>query len=88
VIAHVLIAAIALVLGAIGGVTVVGRWYVGRLRDPEVARAMLKGIYRQSHGHWLQRSETDTTPVCPCCGWSETEALAQPPMAPGPSTEE
>jgi hypothetical protein len=62
-----------LVLGAgLGGAGLVALWFHA-LRKPENARRMLQGIYRHSHPHWLQRSRTDATPVCPVCGWSETE---------------
>jgi hypothetical protein len=63
-------------LGVIAGAVAAVRIYVWRTSDPEVARQMLKTLYRQAHPHWLQKSETDTARVCPCCGWSETEGLA------------
>ena len=66
----------SLIIGAIIGSIVVTRWYVSRLDNPEVARAILKNVYRKSHPHWLQRSKEDGAKVCPCCGWSETESLA------------
>jgi hypothetical protein len=64
---------VGVLVGAIG----IARFWTWRMHQPEVAREALKSIYRQSHPHWLQRSADDKTPVCPCCGWSETEGLAQ-----------
>lgn len=71
------IALVCFVTGILAGVVGLVRWYVWRTRQPEVAREMLKNLYRQSHSHWLQRSRDDAWPVCPCCGWSETEALGK-----------
>lgn len=72
----IVIAILCFATGVIAGVVGLARWYVWRLQSPDVARAMLKNVYRHSHGHWLQVSRQNTTPVCPCCGWSETAALA------------
>jgi hypothetical protein len=64
------------VVGMAMGALVLARWYAYRLRKPDVARDVLKTVYRSAHPHWLQRSQGDGTPICPVCGWSETEALA------------
>jgi hypothetical protein len=59
-----------LFLGMAIGAVSLARWWGAKMRNPEYARKMLSEIYKASHPHWLQKSETDETPVCPCCGWS------------------
>lgn len=56
-------------LGAIGLV----RWWGKAIKNPEVARQMIKTLYKSSHPHWLQVSQTDERKVCPVCGWTEAE---------------
>ncbi len=77
---NVVLVLIYVVAGFVGGslVTFVAlvRWWNERLKDPEVALAILKKCYRDTHPHWCQVSKDDKTPVCPCCGWSETESVA------------
>lgn len=75
---YILLAVISLLIGAAVGVIGFVRWWVWNLRKPENVRRMLKGMYRQSHPHWLQKSKGDDHRVCPCCGWSETEGLNVP----------
>jgi hypothetical protein len=62
---------IVFLIGVLVGTNAAAVWMVYRLRKPEVAREILKNCYRTSHLHWLQVSEDDETPVCPCCGFSE-----------------
>jgi len=66
---------IGLLIGMAVGASVLARWWIKRLRNPEVARDVLKMAYRTAHPHWLQRDKDDERQVCPCCGWTETEAL-------------
>jgi hypothetical protein len=72
----VVAALLAFVVGALAGSVALAHWWVWRTNHPEVAQAMLKSLYRKAHPSWLQISEHDTTRVCPCCGWSDTETLA------------
>lgn len=65
-------ACLAFALGALVGALALARWYFSRMRRQDVAIDLLKGAYRVSHGHWLQVSKDDDTPVCPCCGFSES----------------
>ena len=66
------------IAGVVAGAFALARWYVWRLNDIDVARSILKSVYRKAHPHWLQRSQDDTRQVCPVCGWSEAETLASP----------
>jgi hypothetical protein len=66
---------VSFVLGGAIGVFGLSRWWVRKFDDPEIARAMLKSIYRRAHPHWLVNEQTGQK-VCPCCGWNETEGLA------------
>jgi len=68
-------AVVSLLLGALIGAVIMIRVVVRYYSNPEHAKTLLKTMYRKAHPHWLQRSETDTTRVCPCCGWNETEGL-------------
>jgi len=43
---------------------------VAQLNKPEKAKEFIRAMYAKTHGHWLQKSKDDATPVCPCCGWS------------------
>lgn len=59
-----------LLLGAAVGAVALMRWWGIKMRNPEFARETLAFMHEKSHPHWLQVSDTDETPVCPCCGWS------------------
>ena len=66
----------AVVVGFVLGLAAALAAYIRFYRNPEKARELMKAMYRKAHPHWLQRSQSDETPVCPCCGWSETESIA------------
>lgn len=66
---------VGVLVGFLTGIITLARWWIWRTNKPEVAREMLKSLYRKAHPHWLQMSEHDARHVCPCCGWSETEGL-------------
>jgi hypothetical protein len=75
-------------VGAIAGAVALARWWVWRISNPDVAQAILKSVYRRAHPNWLQMSRDDTTRVCPCCGWSEKESLAEgAAKCPGPAPQ-
>ncbi len=67
---------IALVVGMLAGAALVVLAIRTTVGQQETALAILKHAYRRTHAHWLHRAKDDPTPVCPCCGWSEREALA------------
>jgi hypothetical protein len=70
-----MIAVVSFLLGVVAGAIGLARFWTWRISQPDVAKTFIKGLYRKSHPHWLQASETDKTRVCPCCGWNETEGL-------------
>jgi hypothetical protein len=72
----IIVGVASMLFGVVLGAVALIRWWIWRTTKPEVARAMLKAIYRKAHPNWLQISKDDTTRVCPCCGWSEKEGLA------------
>lgn len=63
------------ILGSVTGMIVLARWWMKQIRKPDIALQMLKDLHQASHHHWLQRSLTDSTRVCPCCGWSEPKTV-------------
>lgn len=69
---------VAFLLGASAGAVLLARWYVARMKDPVVARDVLKNFYMRSHPHWLKDSPENNSRICPCCGWSESVSIAQP----------
>jgi hypothetical protein len=71
-----------LLAGVLVGACGLAQLWTWHTSKPEVAREMLKAVYRKAHPHWLQRSEQDSTLVCPCCGWSETEGAGKPIESP------
>lgn len=68
---HLLSALGLVLLGAVIGATVLARLWLRRMRDPKAVGEFIRQLYAMSHPHWLQRTQNDNTPVCPCCGWSE-----------------
>jgi hypothetical protein len=64
----------AFVAGLLIGASALYAWLIVRLNRPETARKVLQTLYTRAHPHFLQRSESDPTPVCPCCGFSEERA--------------
>ena len=70
----------AFLVGTLAGAVALARWYVWRIRKPEVISEILQNAYRASHPHWLQHAPDDPSRVCPCCGWEE-HPLA--PIGPG-----
>jgi hypothetical protein len=75
---QILVAFFSVSFGIGVGAYAIAQWWLRKVStDQEYCRAVLKNIYRNAgHPHWLQVSEADERRVCPCCGWSETEALA------------
>jgi len=71
-----LAAVLSFIVGAFVTAFAILRWWSWQTTKPEVARAMLKSLYRKAHPNWLQISKDDPARVCPCCGWSEKEGLA------------
>jgi hypothetical protein len=69
-------------LGAVAGMIALARWWVRQMKNPEMALKMLKSMHQASHPHWLQRSKTDKTRICPCCGWSEPKTMPDEPEPP------
>jgi uncharacterized protein YneF (UPF0154 family) len=61
---------LAFAFGLVVGALLTVAQLVRRMRNPAVAQRLLRRLYAQAHGHWLQRTRDDATPVCPCCGWS------------------
>ena len=73
-VAILVVALVAFAGGAASGAIGWSLWLVRRLNRPENAAKLLRGAYAQAHPHFLQRSATDDTPVCPLCGYSEERA--------------
>ena len=55
----VLALGIAFLVGTLAGAVALARWYVWRIRTPEVMSGILQNAYRASHPHWLQRALDD-----------------------------
>lgn len=66
--------ALSFILGVLAGAVGLARFWIWRARSPEVAREILKGMYRRTHPNWLKDVESGAR-VCPCCGWSDAEGL-------------
>jgi hypothetical protein len=69
---------LGLAAGGCAGAVLLARWWTDKMRDPAFARKALAEIHQTAHPHWLQVAEDDSTPVCPCCGWSPKEKENRP----------
>lgn len=61
-------------VGMAVGALALTRVWLSAMSKPEKAREFLMRMHATSHPHRLQVSLNDTTPVCPCCGWTEDGA--------------